>query len=110
MAGTDSVGRTTAKPQIRRASPVLRVKGTVWDWRAGEKFQRITTVEIVAEEWLNQRTGRYSRRYSAREAGALGWHLCGTPRQAILRATNPVVRRGGWVAEAVRKAEALEYR
>lgn len=100
----------TDRPVVRRSSRVLRVKGTVWDYQAGEKFQREAIVEIVAEEWLNRRTGRYGRRYSAREEGRLGWYMGMTPRQAILGATIPTVRRGGWVADASARALKLKYR
>lgn len=100
----------TDRPHIRRASPVLRVKTMVWDYRHGEKFQREATIEIVAEEWWSRKTNRYSRRYSAREDGSLGWHMGMTPRAAILAASNPVQKRGGWIAEACREASALAYR
>ena len=74
------------RPQIRRTSAVDTVTTTMGDWENGLRVRVPVVVELVAEEWLNQRTQRYGRRYSARRQGALGWHLCATPQQAIRRA------------------------
>jgi hypothetical protein len=98
------------KPQIRRVSKTLRVRATVRDYKDGVPFEQETVVEVRAEEWLNRRTGRYGRRYAAREETRLGWDTGVSARATIVAAVWPIPRRGGWLADAVRKAEALTYR
>lgn len=100
----------TSRPQIRRASSRLRIPAQVWDFRHGEKFVRNTTMVIVAEEWLNARTGRYGRRYAAGEEGGLGLHMGRTPREAITNAVSVAPGpRAPWLADAVRQAKSLTY-
>lgn len=98
------------KPLIRRSSKTLRVRGTVRDYKDGKPFERETIVEIRAEDWLNRRTGRYGRMYSARDETRLGWDCSRSAYRAILHAVSPIPRRGGWVAAAVAEAKALSYR
>lgn len=100
----------TDRPYIRGTSRQLRFEVKVWDYLHGERFQRDTVVYVWAEEWLNRKTGRYGRKYTAQEDGRLGAHMASTPRQAILRAVNPVVRRGGWITDACAQARKLRFR
>lgn len=72
----------------------------------GKLGTKAVVVEIRTEEWLNQKTGRYRRVWSARRKGALAWDAASTARSAIASATFlPSGRRPTWLPIAVAEAE-----
>ena len=92
---------TAAKPFRRDESPTLRVPGA-------DGFGQPITLEVQSQEWLNARTGRYRRVWSARRVGRLGWDAASSPRVAIARAAGiPASRRPAWLRDAVDKAAKL---
>ena len=92
---------TPAKPFRRHESPTLRVRGA-------DGFGQPITLEVQSQEWLNARTGRYRRVWSARRVGRLGWDAASSPRVAIARAAGiRASRRPAWLREAVEKAAKL---
>ena len=88
----------TERPFSRNHSRIVMVPGKFVD--------RDVIYEVETQEWLNRKTGRYRRIWSARQKGDWGWH---TGRSARVALANAAYVRDGrrpqWLALAAAQAE-----
>lgn len=101
MAQTRALNGRGGRPFRRARSRILRVP-------ALDPGGKPITLEVQTEEWLNAKTGRYRRVWSARQVDRLGWDTSSSLREALRRAAYvPAGARPAWLTDAVRRARTL---